>query len=324
MKRRNLSSLSNRYSNLRNRFLSLRDHWSGAAKWFKLNGNEACLQHHQSPINIEVSKAKHDGSLGAFTMDGYDKKQGSLFLENNGHSAQVHTLDAHWTVSGGSLTDTYRLLQFHFHWGSESKTGSEHTIDSKQYPLEMHMVHMSTKYNNLDNSVLEEKYSLTVLGIMFEVGSADNGAFQELTDQLRTVTYKGKNVTLSTSAIRSLMPSKLADYYTYEGSLTTPPCSEVVIWNIFRETVKISERQLKAFRSLKSFRQVDEVTGGNELVEGFMYDNYRPLQPLNGRVVRKNFDAEKIQKQHSNNANVVGACLAVLLASFLGSIAHLL
>ena len=66
------------------------------------------------------------------------------------------------------------------------------------------------------------------------------------------------------------------------------------------------------------------MTGGNELVEGFMYGNYRPVQPLNGRVVRKNFDDEKIHKQNSNNANVVGACLAVLLASFLGSIAHLL
>ena len=63
--------------------------FAGAAKWFKLNGNEACLQHHQSPINIEVSKAKHDGSLGAFTMDGYDKKQGSLYLENNGHSGEL-------------------------------------------------------------------------------------------------------------------------------------------------------------------------------------------------------------------------------------------
>ena len=82
--------------------------------------------------------------------------------------------------------------------------------------------------------------------------------------------------------------------------------------------------QLKASRSLKSFAQVDEETGGNELVEGFVYGNYRPVQPLNGRVVRKNFDDGKIHKQHSNYANVVGACLAVLLASFLGSIAHLL
>ena len=63
--------------------------FAGAAKWFKLNGNEACLQHHQSPINIDVSKAKHDGSLGAFTMDGYDKKQGSLVMENNGHSGKL-------------------------------------------------------------------------------------------------------------------------------------------------------------------------------------------------------------------------------------------
>ena len=52
-------------------------------------------------------------------------------------AAQVDTTGGKWTVSGGSLNDTYNLLQFHFHWGKDSKTGSEHTIDSKQYPLEV-------------------------------------------------------------------------------------------------------------------------------------------------------------------------------------------
>ena len=52
-------------------------------------------------------------------------------------TAQVDTINANWTVTAGSLSDTYRLLQFHFHWGSDSTTGSEHTINSKQYPLEV-------------------------------------------------------------------------------------------------------------------------------------------------------------------------------------------
>ena len=54
----------------------------------------------------------------------------------------------------------------------------------------------------------------------------------------------GENETLTTFAIKPMMPSNLADYYTYAGSLTTPPCSEVVVWNIFEETVKISEKQV--------------------------------------------------------------------------------
>ena len=57
------------------------------------------------------------------------------------------------------------------------------------------------------------------------------------------ISIPGENVTISTFAIRTLLPNKLADYYSYLGSLTTPPCAEVVIWNIFRETVKISEKQ---------------------------------------------------------------------------------
>ncbi|KAI0220678.1 Carbonic anhydrase 2 [Lamellibrachia satsuma] len=258
----------------------------GPAEWGK--HHRECFHKHQSPINIEVSEAKHDASLGAFDMVGYHKNQGKFVLKNNGHSVQVDTLGAEWTVTGGSLTDTYRLLQFHFHWGSDSKTGSEHTIDSDHFPLEMHMVHMSTQYSDVHNA-LQAANSLTVLGIMFEVGDDDNVAFRKLTDNFHKVVYKGENVSLSTFAIRNLMPSKLADYYTYEGSLTTPPCSEVVIWNIFRETVKISEEQLKAFRRLKPYAQ----TKGEQLVEGllerFIVDNYRPVQPLNGRTVWKNF-----------------------------------
>ena len=53
------------------------------------------------------------------------------------NAVQVDTLGGDWTVTGGSLTDTYRLLQFHFHWGSEDDTGSEHTINEEQYPLEV-------------------------------------------------------------------------------------------------------------------------------------------------------------------------------------------
>ncbi|KAI0220677.1 Carbonic anhydrase 2 [Lamellibrachia satsuma] len=255
-----------------------------------------CNRENQSPINIEVSQASHDSSLGEFYMVGYHKKQGRLILKNNGHTdsmlthvvsvtiAQVDTLGANWELTYGSLDDTYRLQQFHFHWGRDSNTGSDHTIDSKRYPLEMHMVHISTRYDDISNAFNAYK-NLTVLATMFEVGPFENAAFRKLTNKLGKVLYKGKNVTLSTFAIRDLMPSNLADYYTYEGSLTTPPCSEVVIWNIFRETVKISERQLKAFRRLKTFA---EHTEG----EGLLSGNYRPLQSLNRRTVWKSFIEE--------------------------------
>ncbi|KAI0220676.1 Carbonic anhydrase 2 [Lamellibrachia satsuma] len=209
---------------------------------------EDCNLQHQSPIDIEVCETTHDTSLGALNMDGYDENQGNFVLKNNGHSVQVDTLGGDWTVTGGSLTDTYRLLQFHFHWGSEDDTGSEHTINEEQYPLEMHMVHMSTQYSDINNA-LQAANSLTVLGIMFEVR---NGRISSQVQETYHYVLVGgglvvttrENFALPKFAIRDLMPSNLVDYYTYQGSLTTPPCSEVVIWNIFRKTVKISEEQV--------------------------------------------------------------------------------
>ncbi|KAK2172675.1 hypothetical protein NP493_943g00056 [Ridgeia piscesae] len=80
-----------------------------------MDGNAACGLKKQSPIDIVTKDVKYNDHLKEFVMSGYDEVQGTLFLHNNGHSVQVDTNDANWTVSGGSLADTYKLLQFHFH-----------------------------------------------------------------------------------------------------------------------------------------------------------------------------------------------------------------
>ncbi|KAI0232875.1 Carbonic anhydrase 14, partial [Lamellibrachia satsuma] len=224
-------------------------HWSysgdGAPEhWANLEGKyKSCGKDKQSPIDIDTDDVVYREELNEFDMTGYDQTQGVLLLKNNGHTAQVDTLHANWTLTGGSLTDTYRHLQFHFHWGTDKNTGSEHTLNSKRYPLEMHMVHMSTKYNDDLSVAIEKDKSLAVFAVMFEVGTEDNAAFKKLTDGLNNVKHKGENVTLPLFSLRSLMPTNLSDYFNYDGSLTTPPCSEVVVWNIFHETVKLSESQ---------------------------------------------------------------------------------
>ncbi|KAH9515192.1 hypothetical protein Btru_019473 [Bulinus truncatus] len=78
-----------------------------------------------------------------------------------------------------------------------------------------------------------------------------------------------------------LLPSNTNDYYRYEGSLTIPGCYETVTWTIFKETLKISERQLKKFRSIFT---VDE---SNALVP--LVNNYRPVQAINKRIVSASF-----------------------------------
>ncbi|KAI0218418.1 hypothetical protein LSAT2_029880 [Lamellibrachia satsuma] len=131
------------------------------------------------------------------------------------------------------------------------------------------------------------------------VGDTDNDAFREITDNLGKILYKGQDITLKAFPLRHLMPSNLTDYYTYEGSLTTPPCSEVVIWNIFRESVAISERQLESFRKLRTCRADEEEAVIERLSVQRLQDNYRPLQPLHGRMVRKSFRVEGTEEPKS-------------------------
>ena len=71
-------------------------------------------------------------------------------------------------MSGGTLRQVYQLLQLHFHWGSVDNQGSEHTLNGKRFPMEMHLVHKSSSFESVD-SALENTEGLAVAGFFFEV-----------------------------------------------------------------------------------------------------------------------------------------------------------
>jgi carbonic anhydrase len=149
--------------------------------------------------------------------------------------------------SGFNLGDEHwRLLQFHFH------AASEHTIDGIQAPLEMHLVHQN------------DACELAVVGVMFEAGdmNMDLGAIWA-----HLPTEAGPAVTVPEVSldVSALLPDDLHSR-RYSGSLTTPPCSEGVSWFVLDEHVQASEGQLEAFRAIHNH-------------------NFRPVQPLNGRVI---------------------------------------
>ncbi|CAM1343622.1 carbonic anhydrase [Tenacibaculum amylolyticum] len=164
---------------------------------------------------------------------------------NNGHTIQFNY--------NGSATlnlqgDAYNLLQFHFH------TQSEHTVDSKQYPLEVHLVHQNASKD------------LAVVGVFFELGS-ENSFLNQFITHLPTNkddSYLDMNMNYNAS---DLFPTNKS-YYTYEGSLTTPPCSEIVEWFVMETPLKASQAQLDALADI-------------------MHDNFRPIQPLNGRTISR-------------------------------------
>ncbi len=169
---------------------------------------------------------------------------------NTGHSIQVNFPNGDTLKLG---EDRYALAQFHFH------SPSEHTVKGKQYPMEMHLVHKSADGK------------LAVVGAFIEEG-AHNAAFDGIWANLPAA--KGVETHLANVPVdlQSLLPADRRSY-RYEGSLTTPPCSEGVRWTVLATPIRLSADQIAAFQKV-------------------MHGNNRPTQPLNGRKVVSDVVAE--------------------------------
>ncbi|XP_026796800.3 carbonic anhydrase [Pangasianodon hypophthalmus] len=256
-------------------------HWGygtndGPAKWadhFPIaNGPR------QSPINIVPSQAQFDSSLKPLKLQ-YDASTSKDIL-NNGHSFQVNFLDEkdNAILIGGPVTGTYRLKQFHCHWGASDDKGSEHTVDGVRYPCELHLVHWNTKYENF-NEAVSKPDGLAVVGVFLKLGSA-NPRLQKVLDTFDAIKAKGQQTTFLNFDPKNLLPASL-NFWTYEGSLTTPPLYESVTWIVLREPISVSSAQMAKFRSLLFSSEGEQPC--------CMCDNYRPPQPLKGRKVRSSF-----------------------------------
>jgi len=278
--------------------------WSysnGTGPSFWGDAYEGCNGKSQSPIDIPSPPASPTPEVTPLVMAKYDKvriaslankeetnevlKDSRLSngtLKNNGHTAQLDVIkglpDDVGVLSGGPLEGEYKILQLHFHWGSNASLGSEHTLDGKRFPIELHIVH--TKKGVKDP--LNTPRGLAVTGFFFEIDSETNDALTPLVEELVNIGDYSSKVAMENSAFKvsdllfGVAPVGVAaatTYSTYDGSLTTPGCNEVVHWINFLTPLKISASQLARFRTLDDKH-------GNEIS-----DNFRPPQPLNGRVV---------------------------------------
>lgn len=218
--------------------------YSGAGsahKWGDLNAAyEACKSGlSQSPININQFMQDDLKPLALSYVPS------PLQVSNTGHSVQVNI-----TPGSSFVVDdkSYVLKQFHFH------TPSEHYIDGAPYPMEVHFVHQA------------EDGALAVIGVMMKVGAHNpviEGIWQNVPAAGETKTVG--SVVLSAS---DLLPEDKS-YYSYDGSLTTPPCSEGVKWHVLKDPIEISEKQLTAFQAVFPV-------------------NARPVQAVGERVIRGN------------------------------------
>ncbi|CAM4729177.1 unnamed protein product [Leuciscus chuanchicus] len=269
------------------------------------------LESHHSPINLDHQLMKND-SLDSLHLEGFNlTHKGQWWLTNQGHSVVLEVGNG-MQVSGGGLPGTYRTIQLHFHWGSVSSNGSEHTLDSLRFPMEMHIVNIKATHPNL-TSALEDPTGLAVLGIFVDVTYLHNENFQSISSALPFVAYKGQTKSIRPFPLVNLLPqNNLTQYYRYHGSLTTPPCSQVVLWTVYEVPVSISWTQFEQFVSgiySTAEEAVDQV---------LLHDNYRHIHPTYGRSVYASKDAKLLSNAVSSLAifNVLNVLLIFKYLAF--------
>ncbi|CAL1296591.1 unnamed protein product [Larinioides sclopetarius] len=221
----------------------------------------------QSPIGIQTTNVKKDQSLKKLNFFGYDTAVRRGDVINDGHTVMITLGDnvrRGITIQGND----YYLQQIHFHWGSDKNQGAEHTLDGRRYEMEVHFVH-----TNSDEET-------AVVGVLVQMVSNDNQAFQPIVEVVSDVLYKNESTRLqSTLNIGKLLPESPASYYGYTGSLTTPMCTEDVAWYILKKTQTIGKKQLQTFLKVYSVEEEDKNS------KCLLAPNNRPVQNLNGRVV---------------------------------------
>ncbi|XP_044141549.1 carbonic anhydrase 4 [Bufo gargarizans] len=245
-------------------------HSNGPKEWKDVSAN--CGQKKQSPINVITHDAKFDSKLEPFKFEGYDQGK-TLTLKNNGHSAQLG-LDSAMKISGGGLSGTYTATQLHFHWGSKDKPGSEHTLNGKQYPIELHIVHQQAARSDPSGGSTATG-GLAVLGFFFTEGK-DNEHYSNLIGGLSKIVNLDSTTTISDVKLKDLIPAEeeLKLFYRYEGSLTTPLCNETVTWTVFPAPIELGKSQIEAFYTNLKYSD-----------DKLMTDNFRPIQKLNERTI---------------------------------------
>ena len=237
-------------------------HWDyqgarGPHFWGKLDPDFSLCEkgHNQSPIDIAktspatLPKLQADFSPAKLQIVHHEHIADEI---NNGHTIQVNYSEGDTLTIGDT---TYELIQFHFH------SPSEHTVKGMYYPMEMHFVHKSASG------------ALAVVGVFIERGT-HNAAFDPIWANLpkqQGVVSHYEHVQVN---VDDLLPHSTKSY-RYDGSLTTPPCSEGVKWIVMQSPIQLSAAQIWRFTSL--------ITANN-----------RPVQPLHHRVTVSDAVAEEV------------------------------
>ncbi|XP_055851420.1 putative carbonic anhydrase 3 isoform X2 [Episyrphus balteatus] len=252
--------------------------YDNTLKW--ISENPLCSGFRQSPISLD-RQISSPLVIYPITFHNFDVElQGPVHVTNNGNAVEMdveNTVNGfHPFITGGGLSGVYQVENVHFHWGSNQIRGSEHAVGGQKYDLEMHIVCKNIKFGSLAEA-RDDPFGIAVMGVLFK--EVDTNSLEHplkpIIDLLPSLTKAGSVSQIAQPLKLSSLLSRLNPkyFYTYRGSLTTPPCSQSVTWLVFEHIQEIPPNSLHQFWRL---RDADDLP---------LVNNFRPLQQLNNRKI---------------------------------------